>query len=477
MKNQLAKNLWAFAALIIPLTSVINQTAADDTLGPKLTHIVEDAERASGFKPSELSLTVGSLWNLNGDQLMSPASLSKLITAAAALHDLHPDFTFQTLLASSAPVRSGALQGPLYLVGGGDPAFTSESLWVLVNEFRRTGIHVVDGDVVVDDSRFDDVRFTETRKSKRVDRAYDAPIGAMSFNWNSVNIYVRPGKSGQACEVVLDPEAASRIMKIHNRTRTGGLANSIEVHRESDGALALSGSLPVGHKEVTVFKNITEPDLWSGENLVSFLKDRGIRVSGRVRRGIAPADASVLALYKSKPLAQIIADMAKYSNNFVAEMLIKNLAAEKGEKPATMITGIEQAKAYLRSLSPDFSTAQFVNGSGFTDDNRFSSRQLVSLLAAAQADFTMAPEYLAALPIAGRDGTLKKRMKKSPAEGEVRAKTGMLDDTIGLAGFAHRPGADAPIPFAFIYNSSSNGSGKEEQARSFFDRLAAALAE
>jgi D-alanyl-D-alanine carboxypeptidase/D-alanyl-D-alanine-endopeptidase (penicillin-binding protein 4) len=429
----------------------------------RLNQIVRAEWQARGFKTSELSLSVGSVWNINGDQPMSPASLSKLVTLAVTLHELHPNFTFQTTLATS--------QQSLYLVGGGDPSFVSESLWSLVNDFTRSGIHEIQGDVVVDDSLFDDERFTETRKEKRVDRAYDAPISAMSFNWNSVNIYVRPGKLGAPCLVTADPE--NNYIRIRNETKTtGNSGNSIQVQRqegEPGETFMVSGQLALGHKELVIFKNIQKPELWAGANLVQFLRERGITLKGSIKHGVAPKDAVVVATFTSKPLSEIVQDMAKYSNNFVAEMLIKNLAAHEGEKPATMATGIARAQAYLEKIG--LRAAVFVNGSGFTEGNRLSSKQIVELLTNVENDFTIWPEYISALPIAGRDGTLKKRMKESPAEGQLRAKTGLLDGAIGLAGFvSHAPGE--ALPFAFIYN----GAGKEEQARALFDRLAIAMA-
>jgi D-alanyl-D-alanine carboxypeptidase/D-alanyl-D-alanine-endopeptidase (penicillin-binding protein 4) len=306
----------------------------------------------------------------------------------------------------------------------------------------------------------------------RVDRAYDAPISAMSFNWNSVNIYVRPGKPGAPCIVTADPE--NNYIRIRNETETTrGSGNSIQVQRqegESTETFIVSGQLALDHKELVIFKNIRKPELWAGANLVQFLRERGITLKGSVKHGVAPKDAVVVGTFTSKPLSEIVQDMAKYSNNFVAEMLIKNIAAYEGEKPATMATGIAKAHAYLEKIG--LRAAVFVNGSGFTEGNRLSSKQFVQLLTTVEKDFTIWPEYSSALPIAGRDGTLKKRMKGSPAEGQIRAKTGLLDGAIGLAGFvAHAPG-DA-LPFAFIYN----GAGKEEQARALFDRLAIAIAE
>ena len=451
----------------------------------RLRDKLKAALAGSGFAPSELGLWVGMradvgainvVYSQNERKPFVPASLSKLATAAAALHAMEPSHKFRTqLMATAEPSADGALAGSLYLVGGGDPSFVSENMWSLVNDFTRSGATLVAGDVVVDDSRFDAVRFDEDREDARVDRAYDAPIGAMSMNWNSVNVYVRPGpRAGAPARVFADPP--SGYLKVRNLATTGGRAKTISVERKDNDAAAgvdlivVSGQIPLGAEEAVVYKNVTKPDLWSGYQLVEFLKQRGISVKGGVRVGAAPAGAKVLAFNDSKPLVGVVADMAKWSNNYVAEMLAKNIAAETGQRPATMKTGIAKINRYLNSLG--LSGFAFVNASGFTRDNRFTPEQLGRLLETARADFTIFPEFLSALPVAGVDGTLRNRIKSSAGSHWVRAKTGLLNGAVGLAGFAGRPRGRAAT-FVFIYN----GSGREDKARALFDRLAATLAD
>jgi D-alanyl-D-alanine carboxypeptidase/D-alanyl-D-alanine-endopeptidase (penicillin-binding protein 4) len=130
--------------------------------------------------------------NYNGEKKVIPASVTKLITAASALSHFPPGTKFKTSIWSNARVENGVLKGNLWLKGGGDPGFVSENMWYLVNIFTRNQISKVEGKIIVDDSLFDTVRFDPSREDYRVDRAYDAPTGAMSFNWNSVNVFVKP---------------------------------------------------------------------------------------------------------------------------------------------------------------------------------------------------------------------------------------------------------------------------------------------
>ena len=370
----------------------------------------------------------------------------------------------------------GVLEGSIYLKGGGDPSFVSENMWFLINELTRTGLTTIEGDIVVDDTKFDSIRFGQDRQDERVDRAYDAPVGAMSMNWNSVNVYARPGdKVGDPLKVFVDIE--SPYLKVVNKSRTtgAGKGKSVAVERGSEkgfngDVITVSGGLATDQPEAVIYKSISQPDLWAGNNMNEFLKQRGITVKGKVRLGATPSSAKSLAFTEPHTLAQVVVDMAKWSNNYVAEMLVKNIAADSGEKPATMQTGMNVVRKYLESSGIKAGDYEFINAAGFTRKNRLSPLQLGGYMEFVRSDFSFFPEYLTALPIAGVDGTLRKRMVGSAAEGWVRAKTGLLNGAVGLAGFAGRPNGQIAT-FVFIYN----GSGREDKARAFFDHMAATI--
>jgi D-alanyl-D-alanine carboxypeptidase/D-alanyl-D-alanine-endopeptidase (penicillin-binding protein 4) len=465
--------------------SVSSFARADDGMAERL----KKAVNASGFKAGELGLWVGTAsgkgkqletyYALNADKLFIPASLSKIPTAGAVLNALHPGFKFKTQLVSDAKVENGNLGGALFLKGGGDPSFVSENMWFLVNELTRTGVKTIEGDVVVDDSRFDTIRFGDDRQDERVDRAYDAPIGAMSMNWNAVNVYVRPGdKVGDKLRVFAD--VSSPYLKVRNETRTAaaGKGKNVGVERTSEkgfsgDVIVVSGGMAIDQGEAVVYKSISNPDQWSGSILVEFLRQRGIEVKGKVRTGAAPKSALVLATSESRSLTSAVADMGKWSNNYVAEMLIKNLSAEAGDAPGTMTGGMARVIKYLEGAGLKKDEFEFINAAGFTRKNKFTPQQLGRVLEHIHADFTIFPEFLSSLPIAGVDGTLRNRMKNSRAERWVRAKTGLLNGVVGLAGFAGRP-AGRVVSFAFIYNGAA---GREDKARALFDRMAASIVE
>lgn len=448
------------------------------------------AFEASGFKNGDIGLWVGTtgadgqlktVFGQNADKLYIPASLSKIATAGAVMSRLPPGFKFKTQLLhdpSTAKLSAGVLTGPLYLKGGGDPSFVSENMWFLVNELTRAGITRIDGDVIVDDSRFDHIRFGDDRQDERVDRAYDAPVGGMSMNWNSVNVYVRAGeKAGDPAKVFADVQ--SPFLKVVNNTKTAaaGRGKTIAVERKSESGfdgdvIVVNGAIALDLPELVIYKSISQPDKWAGYNLIEFLKQRGITVKGTVKTGETPARAIVLATSESRAIAASLADMLKWSNNFVAETLVKTLAAENGEKPATMAGGMALVQKYLESVGLKAGEYEFINAAGFTRKNKLSVTQLGRILEHIRGDFTTFPEYSSGMPIAGVDGTLRSRMKGGSAERWVRAKTGLLNGVVGLAGFAGRPNGSLAT-FAFIYN----GGGREDKARALFDRMAGLIVE
>jgi D-alanyl-D-alanine carboxypeptidase/D-alanyl-D-alanine-endopeptidase (penicillin-binding protein 4) len=417
------------------------------------------------------------LLSLNPNQALIPASVTKLVTAAAALRTFPPGSRFETRLLSDGERNGKTLNGDLVLKGGGDPSFRASTLAELVSRFARTGIREIRGDILVDDSYFDSVRIDASRSdTERVDKAYDAPVGAMSFNWNTVAVYVRPApRAGEPARVIIEP--ASDYIRVRGEVKTavGRGRPRVGARRVADPAhsgdtIEVNGFIGQQIEEVMAYKNITQPDLWSAANLLQELKRQGITVSGRVQRGTPSFGARELAAVQGDTVQEILVEMNKSSNNFVAEMLAKNLSAQE-RPPGNLERGMVIVRDYMRSLGLSALEYTLVNPAGLTRDNKLSARALVSVLQDMGGNFQYAPEFLASLPIAGVDGTLRKRLRNTPAERFVRAKTGYVDDVVTLAGYAgHRDGKI--VTFAFLYN----GRLPVYRVRKLYDDLCEELA-
>ena len=430
-----------FLCLFLIVTSA--QQCFADALGERLKNVIKKHH----FNEQTLGLYIEDegkeIFNVNANRLMVPASLTKIVTGAAVLNAFPLNKKFETKLLAKAPIVQGALKGDLCLKGGGDPSFVSEKMWYLVNEVKRTGLTNIEGDISVDATRFDEELFDSGRESVRVDRAFDAPISAASFNWNSTNIFIRPGAAvGASARVFLDPE--NEYLELENKTKTVAKSGikTLEASRVKAGdhdKIIVSGSISDNAPEAVIYKSISNPNLWIGMHLKEFLKQRGITLKGKVKVAACENGANAIAISPSKNLNEILSDMLKFSNNFVAEMLAKNLAAENSASPAKMKDGIEEIKKYM---------------------------DIALVLNTIKNDFLIFPEFLSGLPIAGVDGTLKNRMKKGE-QTLVRAKTGYLDGVVGLAGYIGRKN-DSPLIFVFMYNGDyDHGSA----ARPLFDDL------
>lgn len=402
--------------------------------------------------------------SLNPKALKMPASVTKLLTTYAVLQKLPLGFRFKTQLFYDGT--------NLYLKGGGDPSFVSEKMWFLVNEFTRSEINTVK-DIIVDDTLFDQVRFDESRESKRVDRAYDSPVGAMSFNWNAVNVFVRPDEVGKKAHVFVDPESDAYTLVNQTLTVAGSPKKELVVSiSNSDRRIVVSGEVAKNADEKPVYKSVGEPDMWSGIQLKAFLKQRNINSTGEIRRGQVPNLAKLVATSESKSLAEILADMNKFSNNYVAEMLTKGLAAQEVLQKATLKKGVQVIRDELKNLGLTAKDFEVDNPSGLTRENLLSAYALNEVLTALKNNFTTFSAVLESLPIAGVDGTLKKRMKNTPGQGWVRAKTGYIDGVVSLAGYAGKKNGEI-YTFSFLYN----GPRDEALVREAFDQIVVSLLE
>jgi D-alanyl-D-alanine carboxypeptidase/D-alanyl-D-alanine-endopeptidase (penicillin-binding protein 4) len=401
------------------------------------------------------SLSTGeTLYERHPDRTMIPASNMKVVTAATALHVLGPDFVFETVVASDARAGGPSLDGNLYVRGSGDPSLVSEELWRLVEEIRVLGIERVTGDLVLDVSCFD-AQTTTCESVSEGDRAYHARTGALSLNFNSIAVCVSPGpRPGAPAHIILSPETS--IVDVRNRAATGraGGRSELTVHRTFENGknvVTVDGSIPSGSDPVVNYRNLDEPVWYFGSVLRELLAGAGITVEGETRLGATPARANVLVTHRSKPLSLIVRDLDKFSNNFIAEQLLKAISAQTAGPPGTTAGGTAALRAYLSEAGADSSSCYIVDGSGFSRENRLTPRALVLVLRRALSDFTMSYEYAASLSVSGTDGTLEDRMGYPGLRRAVRAKTGLLDGVTAISGIIETASGDQVL-FSIMIN-------------------------
>ncbi|MCY0998460.1 D-alanyl-D-alanine carboxypeptidase/D-alanyl-D-alanine-endopeptidase [Myxococcus sp. MISCRS1] len=398
----------------------------------------------------------------NADELLNPASNVKLVTSAAALATLGPEFRYETEFLVDPELGADGKVKTLYVRGKGDPSVTTERLWGMVSELWHVGVREV-GEIVVDDSWFDAERTPPGYDQEDSDRAYMAPTGALSLNWNAAAIYLRPGASAGAKGVV-EMEPPSDYFIVDNQLSTGARrARRVSVTSDPVGPqqkIVVRGQVPPERGgAVSVWKKIDNPPMYFGQTLKQLLNTRGVKAKGRVRAGATPSRARAVYVAQSDTFDVLLKRLNKLSSNFVAEQLLKTMGAEGRGQPGTFTKGVEVVEQFLeRDVGIQRGTYVMKNGSGLNDANRFSATQLNKLLRYMYERFPFAPEYLSSVPIAGKDGTLKYRFEGSDAVGRLRAKTGTLEGVSALSGYVTSAGGER-FSFSMMVNDFAGRAG------------------
>jgi len=423
-----------------------------------------------------VSLDTGAwLYARDADVLLNPASNVKLFTSAAALARLGPEFRFDTEFLLDAGTGGAAAPRTLYVRGKGDPSVVTERLYAMAADLSHLGLRRV-ADIVLDDSWFDAERIAPGFDQEDGDRAYLAPTGALSLNFNTVAVHVAPGdRVGAPARVELEPD--SPFFELVNRTVTVGPRSARRLVPSSQPLpgrqrIVVEGRVPLGGRPSATWRKIDDPPRYFGETLRRLLEARGVRVVGRVRPGPVPPDARLFHVAESEPLDELVRRLNKSSNNFTAEQLMKALGAATSGPPGHLGGGVAAVEQLLAELGIPRGSYVMKNGSGLNDANRFSARQTVRLLAAMARRFPLASEYLASLPVAGKDGTIRWRMEGTEAVGRVRAKTGTLDGVSTLAGYVETASRER-LAFAIFVNDHL---GRAWTVTPVVDAMVAALA-
>jgi D-alanyl-D-alanine carboxypeptidase/D-alanyl-D-alanine-endopeptidase (penicillin-binding protein 4) len=456
-----------------------SQQAVPNRLATNLGAMITSARSLSEARIGIYAATLDGtpLYSRNADESFNTASNTKIVTIAAGLALLGPDFQFTTALYGTDVSADVSTVGTLYLRGGADPALGLADIRELARDLALRGVTKVDR-VAVDDSYFDDEdlppHFDEQPEE---DASFRAPINAAGLAFNSYAIYITGVATGRGpARVALDPRADYLVLKstavstvTRGRTRLRVSQKSVKGKLE----IEIRGQIRAGATRV-IRRRIPDPNPFANSVLRSALRSEGIAVrSGAAGNAEVPPGAILLAARRSAPLAVLVRGLGKYSNNYMAEVLLKTIGAETkdGDGPASWEDGRTAVRAYLTEQI-GLESFTYENGSGLFESNRFTPAQIVQVLTRGAADFRYGPELIGSLAIAGVDGTLRSRLEETSAVRQVRAKTGTLAQVSALAGYA---GLDsrAPIVFAVLVNEVPRG--KLGSARELQDQVAEAL--
>ena len=429
-----------------------------------------------------------TLYEHNGGKLFTPASNVKLFTAALAWQHPGPDFRIRTsLYGERAPDAGGVLHGDLILFGRGDPTILApgtgwpDPLEALADQAWAAGLRAVDGDLLGDDSYFSMPPFGSGWECGDLGLPFGAEPTALGLHGNTVELRVYPGAAaGQPCGLL--PMPGQGLVACLNRTSTGSGAGGIQVSRAlGEDRILVTGSLAPGATPVQVTVPIHEPALLFAQLLRRALLRRGIRLGGRVRAvhyqaRQTPLDtARLLELghLESPPVRAILRTALKDSNNLQAQlMLLQAGAAELG--PNTEGRSLAALEAFLRTAGIPPGEVLLEEGSGLSRKDLVTPRALVDLLAYLSRQ-PAAGAFQELLPLAGLDGTLAARMTGTPAQGNLRAKTGTMRYTYALSGYVTTRARER-LAFSILLNNYHRDP-KDPTAQEDIDAIAASLAE
>ena len=456
-------------------------SAPDAPLAGRLASLLTSKVRNGTWGAMVVSLTTGdTLFSRNAGASLNPASTLKLYTTALAFEQLGPDHRFTTDVFRSGAVTDGVLSGNLIIRGGGDPALSRRwfdgdgngPMRALARQVADAGIRRIMGDVIGDDRAFEAKPVPDGWLQRYLHASYAARVSALSLNENLIHVVVTPGRAGQAAGIRLEPATTAFTVTNASRTRAKSRGAQVTVSGGEDGVIRVKGWIG-SSSEARVFGLVVpEPALFTTGAFVRALRDAGVVVDGRARVGATPPGAAKVATLPSPPLAELAGIMNRESINHYAELIFRNaarVASPMGVGSASMGNAMLRDFLQLRvgAMPQDVYAA---DGSGLSTHDRVTARSLVQLLSYAHRA-PWARQFHESLPIAGREETLRLRMRGTPAQGNLHAKTGTTNDVVALSGYvAARTGE--VLAFAFLYN------GKDRwNARATIDAMGVTLAD
>jgi D-alanyl-D-alanine carboxypeptidase/D-alanyl-D-alanine-endopeptidase (penicillin-binding protein 4) len=455
-------------APVVPVLRFTTPRGAS-ALGADLQSLLNARTRSGTWGAMVISLTRGdTLFSHAPDERLVPASTMKLFTAALALEKLGPEHSFSTDVLRDGALDDGVVKGNLVLRGDGDPALSSR--WVrggpdapmamLARFTAGAGVKRVTGDLIADASAFESRRIPEGWLSRYAGAGYAAPFSALSLNENIVIVAITPGKAGGGASVALEP--ATRALTVTNTVKTvAGTRLRVTARRVGDDRVTVTGA--IGSRAGTARYQLVvgDPATFTAGAFRAALEAQGIQVDGTIRLGTTPPTATVVTSMPSPPLARLVSVMNRESINHYAELLWRDAARGLGR---AQIGSAQTANATLHDFlvkqvgaSPDAVTA--TDGSGLSVLDRVTARSLVQLLSHGHTA-SWSSAFHASLPVAGESELLRTRMRATPAQGNLHAKTGTTNEVIGLSGYVTAENGEI-LAFAFLYNGKDRWHARE----------------
>lgn len=403
------------------------------------------------------------LLSLHARQAMNPASTMKLLTTYAGLELLGPAWTWQTEAWLEGTLKEGVLEGNLVLKGYGDPKFTIEQFWLWLHELRGRGLRDIRGDLVLDRSYFELPPHDPAAFDNDPLRAYNVGPDALLLNFNTLRLRYLP--DGNTLKVISEPPLDGVNLDNQLTPEPGKDCDKwderLKIQARGDSVI-LQGGYPseCGEREQNL--SVLPHSRFVATVFAALWQELGGMLRGTAREGQLGPNAKLFSRHRSEPLGNVIRDINKFSNNVMARQLYLTLGARDGGK-ATLAASEQAVHAWLQSKGLNFPELVLENGAGLSRRERISARHLADLLQMA-ANSPVGAEFIASLPILGVDGSVKNRLKDSPAASHAHLKTGTLEGVKAIAGYVRSQSGKEWI-VVFLINHDNARAGQEAQDR------------
>ncbi|KTD06099.1 D-alanyl-D-alanine carboxypeptidase/D-alanyl-D-alanine-endopeptidase [Legionella gratiana] len=413
-----------------------------------------------------VDLTSGeTLYRRNAGRLYIPASNMKLFSEAAALMVLGPDYHFKNQLSMGAgKIQQGVLQGNIYLQLAGDPSFSRDDLKKLLASLKELNINTIQGNVYIDSSVAGVNPYPPGWLTSDLAYSYGAPNAPVMLDANRLTVTVNPGaRAGDPTVVEVDDGGGNITLNNQATTKAKAQGCGVSFSLDKENHLTIRGCVGVGQWAVQQRMAIKNPLMYAQAMIQSQLAQEHIQLNGQVQLGKTPSSSLLIATQYSRPLSHLMADTLKPSDNLYADSLYLHAAATLNGSPVNWQSAQPIIKNFLQSQTGiDFTNAIITDGSGLSRYSLVTPEQTISLLKFLYQRFPLSYEYIAALPISGRDGTLQKRFRIPSQQGFVRAKTGTMVGINSLSGYLYTSNGHT-LAFALYINrqpGKSAGPGR-----------------
>ncbi|KTC66418.1 D-alanyl-D-alanine carboxypeptidase (plasmid) [Legionella adelaidensis] len=441
-------------------------SASATTMQSAADRIINQVDPATNIGISVVDLTTGeTLYQRNSNRSFIPASNMKLFSDAAALMALGPDYHFQTKLTTNAvSLENGNLNGSVFIHLPGDPSLTQDEVKDLLRELSEWGVRNIHGNVVIVSNNRAVDAYAPGWVTKDLKYSYGAPLAPLVLDENRLTVTANPAdKPGLPALVELSSPSG---ITINNQAKTNatGKGCGVGLNMNQDNVLTVSGCVGVGQWSVQQRIAILNPLRYAQEVVRTQLTELGISLNGQVILGNGTGNELLIATHNSKPITELMADTLKPSDNLYADSLFLHAAAKIHGTPLNWQDAQKVVKTFLQQQTGvNLQNAVLTDGSGLSRQDLLTPEQTVGLLKFLHQKFPLSYEYIAALPIAGIDGTLQRRLKLPSQKGLVRAKTGTMTGIIGLSGYLYTANAHT-LAFAIFINrtpkTNPNAAGK-----------------